>query len=65
MITTKEPDESMLEVAIASINAVCEEGKPGSKIVHLSEETRFEYPHVWELPQRKAATEIKEGTEIE
>ena len=29
MITTKEPDEKMLEVAIASINAVCDDSKPG------------------------------------
>lgn len=29
MITTKEPDEKMLEVAIASINAVCDDSEPG------------------------------------
>ena len=43
MITTKEPDDSMLQVAIASINAVCDEG----------EAVRYEYPPVWELPERR------------
>ncbi|MDO4869075.1 MAG: DUF1385 domain-containing protein [Bacillota bacterium] len=53
MITTKEPDESMLEVAIASINAVCGEGA----------EARHEYPPVWELPARRNARDISEETE--
>ena len=62
MITTKEPDDSMLEVAIASINAVCEEGEPSSRIVRMG---RYEYPHVWDLPDRNTeATESKETTEI-
>lgn len=51
-ITTKEPDDSMLEVAIASINAVCDEKTPEMLIVGGARQ-RYEYPPVWELPKIK------------
>ena len=53
MITTKEPDDSMLEVAIASINAVCDDKAPGEWTIRNAGEGRYEYPPVWELPERK------------
>ena len=50
-ITTAEPDDSMLEVAIASINAVCDDTPPRKYTIY--KETRYEYPKVWELTDRK------------
>lgn len=52
MITTKEPDDSMLEVAIASINAVCDEREPGVRTIKSAKGAGYEYPPVWALPTR-------------
>ena len=49
LITTKEPDDSMLEVAIASINAVCDDEEPCEKKIQTKERVRYEYPQVWEI----------------
>ena len=46
-ITTAEPDDDMLEVAIAAVKAVCDD-KPPRKYT-ITPETRYEYPHVWDL----------------
>lgn len=51
-ITTAEPDDSMLEVAIAAVNAVCDDKPAGSYIVRNTDgwpEDRFEYPRAWEI----------------
>ena len=50
-ITTAEPDDSMLEVAIAAVNAVCDD-KPPRKYT-IRPETKYEYPHVWDLADRR------------
>lgn len=59
MITTKEPDDSMLEVAIASIDAVCDEKAPGIRTLQNTTTVRicYEYPPVWELPERRERSE--------
>ena len=46
-ITTAEPDEDMLEVAITAVKAVCDDTPPRKYTIRP--ETRFEYPHVWEI----------------
>lgn len=51
-ITTAEPDTQMLEVAIAAVNAVCDDTQPRKYTVRkLPEgawpESRYEYPHSW------------------
>jgi Predicted metal-dependent enzyme len=46
-ITTAEPDDEMLEVAIEAMKAVCDDTPPRSYTV--KPETRYEYPHVWDL----------------
>ena len=46
-ITTAEPDDEMLEVAIEAVKAVCDDTPPRNYIVRP--ETRYEYPHVWDL----------------
>ena len=46
-ITTAEPDDEMLEVAIVAVKAVCDD-KPPRKYT-ITPETRYEYPHVWDL----------------
>ena len=46
-ITTAEPDDEMLEVAIEAVKAVCDDTPPRKYTVR--EETRYEYPHVWEI----------------
>ncbi len=58
-ITTAEPDDEMLEVAIAAVNAVCDDTPPrkyilganGREIIppEVWPEDRYEYPHVWEI----------------
>ena len=46
-ITTAEPDDEMLEVAIEAVKAVCDDTPPRKYTVR--QETRYEYPHVWEI----------------
>ena len=46
-ITTAEPDDEMLEVAIAAVKAVCDDTPP--RKYTIKEEIRYEYPHVWEI----------------
>ncbi len=46
-ITTAEPDDDMLEVAIAAVKAVCDDTPPRKYTIR--QETRYEYPHVWEI----------------
>jgi len=46
-ITTAEPDDDMLEVAIEAVKAVCDDTPPRSYTVRP--ETKYEYPHVWDL----------------
>ena len=46
-ITTAEPDDEMLEVAIAAVKAVCDDTPP--RKYTIKEETRYEYPYVWEI----------------
>ena len=46
-ITTAEPDDEMLEVAIEAVKAVCDDTPP--RKYTIKEETRYEYPHVWEI----------------
>jgi len=46
-ITTAEPDDEMLEVAIEAVKAVCDDTPPRHYTVRP--ETRYEYPHVWDL----------------
>ncbi len=52
-ITTKEPDDSMLEVAIAAVDAVCDESSPRKYTLRQKPgdwpESRFEYPKIWEM----------------
>lgn len=48
-ITTKEPDDSMLEVAIAAVNAVCDDKPTGTYVISTGSNMNFEYPHVWEI----------------
>lgn len=48
-ITTKEPDDSMLEVAIAAVNAVCDDKPTGTYVISIGSNMNFEYPHVWEI----------------
>lgn len=57
-ITTKEPDDSMLEVAIAAVNATCDDTPPRKYTISSRPEMRFEYPHVWELGTIKADKEM-------
>ena len=55
-ITTAEPDDDMLEVAIEAVKAVCDDtpprkytvGRDGREITGWPED-RYEYPHVWEI----------------
>ena len=64
-ITTAEPDDSMLEVAVAAINAVCGDRPEGTYTIRNYggwPEDRFEYPHVWEL-NRPAAPETATASE--
>ena len=63
-ITTSEPDDDMLEVAIEAVKAVCDSTPPRKYTVRKTEgwpEDRFEYPHVWDLPgsrqERKSSNE--------
>lgn len=61
-ITTDEPDDRMLEVAIAAVNAVCDDTPPrkytlraggaGTGNIDVWPEERFEYPHVWEIDKK-------------
>ena len=46
-ITTAEPDDEMLEVAIEAVKAVCDDTPP--RKYTIGQETRYEYPHVWDL----------------
>ena len=46
-ITTAEPDDDMLEVAIAAVKAVCDDTPPRKYTIR--QETRYEYPHVWDI----------------
>lgn len=46
-ITTAEPDDEMLEVAIAAVKAVCDDTPPRKYTV--KQEVRYEYPLVWEM----------------
>ncbi|MGX8773940.1 MAG: DUF1385 domain-containing protein [Bacillota bacterium] len=46
-ITTAEPDDDMLEVAIAAVKAVCDDTPP--RKYTIKPDTRYEYPHVWDL----------------
>ena len=46
-ITTAEPDDDMLEVAIEAVKAVCDDTPP--RKYTIVPETRYEYPHVWDL----------------
>ena len=51
-ITTAEPDDSMLEVAVVAIGAVCDDKPIGTYTIRKTggwPEDRFEYPHVWDL----------------
>lgn len=48
-ITTKEPDDSMLEVAIAAVNGVCDDSEPRKYTLPGRDKVRYEYPYVWEL----------------
>lgn len=51
-ITTAEPDDSMLEVAIAAVNAVCDDTPPRRYTIKTEDvwpEDRFEYPRSWEI----------------
>ncbi len=48
-ITTKEPDDNMLEVAIAAVNAVCDDSPPREYIISSRPEINYEYPRVWEI----------------
>lgn len=51
-ITTSEPDDKMLEVAIEAVKAVCDDTPPRKYTVRQTggwPEDRYEYPHVWEL----------------
>lgn len=48
-ITTKEPDDSMLEVAIAAVNAVLDDKPVGKYTITRAAETNYEYPHVWDI----------------
>ena len=50
-ITTAEPDDEMLEVAIAAVNAVCDDTPP--RKYRIKPETRYEYPHVWDSERRR------------
>ena len=50
-ITTAEPDDEMLEVAIAAVNAVCDDTPP--RKYTIKPETRYEYPHVWDIERRR------------
>lgn len=50
-ITTAEPDDEMLEVAVKAIDAVCDNKLVGKYTIRKKygwPEDRFEYPHVWE-----------------
>ncbi len=51
-ITTKEPDDKMLEIAIAAVNAVCDDGPSGEYIIRSRPEINYEYPPVWEIEKR-------------
>ena len=46
-ITTAEPDDEMLEVAITAVKAVCDDTPPRKYTVR--KQTRYEYPQVWEI----------------
>lgn len=46
-ITTAEPDDEMLEVAIEAVKAVCDDTPPRQYTVR--KDMRYEYPHVWDL----------------
>lgn len=52
-ITTSEPDDSMIEVAIAAVEAVCDDEPVGEYVLRdgkrITDDRHFEYPHVWEL----------------
>ena len=57
MITTKEPDDGMLEVAIESIHAVCDDEPIGTRTIGVPKGAGYEYPPVWELPERRDGSE--------
>ncbi|MDO4517840.1 MAG: DUF1385 domain-containing protein [Bacillota bacterium] len=50
-ITTNEPDDTMLEVAIVAVKAVCDNTEPRSYVIKNMDgawpEDRFEYPPSW------------------
>lgn len=46
-ITTAEPDDEMLEVAIEAVKAVCDDTPP--RKYTIAKDMRYEYPHVWDL----------------
>lgn len=46
-ITTAEPDDEMLEVAIEAVKAVCDDTPP--RKYTITKDMRYEYPHVWDL----------------
>lgn len=51
-ITTKEPDDEMLEVAINAVKAVCDDTPPRKYVIGKAaseEEGNWEYPKVWDL----------------
>ena len=51
-ITTKEPDDEMLEVAINAVKAVCDDTPPRKYVIGKTaseEEGNWEYPKVWDL----------------
>ena len=51
-ITTKEPDDEMLEVAINAVKAVCDDTPPRKYVIGKTaseEESNWEYPKVWDL----------------
>ncbi len=51
-ITTKEPDDEMLEVAINAVKAVCDDTPPRKYMIGKTaseEESNWEYPKVWDL----------------
>ncbi len=49
-ITTKEPDDNMLEAAIAAVNAVCDGCAQAEEYINKQQtEINYEYPRVWEI----------------
>ena len=60
MITTKEPDDDMLQVAIASINAVCDEGETYSQVKISADGTVEPLPEETETSSKETDTIEKE-----